>query len=114
MDDLHVRDMTSEDEVPRLLRPSWEYEPVPGKVAVDLFWNTFCQTSHIEAARVREVASEFGDGVVLREHCADDRDVLVACQMARAIFVNGREIGWGYEAPREGLRSAIGAALEAS
>lgn len=96
---------------PRLLTPRNEFEPIPGKVVVDLFWNTFCQTSDIEAQRVREVAAEFGDAVVLREYCADDRSVLLRYERARGIFVQVREIGWGHEAPREGIREAITAAL---
>jgi len=98
---------------PRLLRPRYIFEPVPGKAAVDLFWNTFCQTSDIEAQRVREVAAQFGDRVVLRESCADDRDALLRHQIPRAIFVQGQEIGWGYEAPREGIREAIAKAIAA-
>lgn len=94
-------------EPPCLLKPNYRYEPVPGKVVIDLFWHTFCQTVDIEAARVREVAAEFGDRVELRECCADDRDTLLRYQIPRAIYVNGTEIGWGYEAPREGIREAI-------
>jgi GNAT superfamily N-acetyltransferase len=99
-------------EVPRFLEPSYQFEPVPGKVAVDLFWNTFCETSDIEAQRVREVVKEFRDSVVLREYSADDRPTLLCHQTPRGIFVNGGEIGWGYEAPKEGLRDAISQALE--
>jgi GNAT superfamily N-acetyltransferase len=98
-------------ERPEFLEPSYQFEPVSGKVVVDLFWQTFCQTSDIEAARVREVAAEFGDRVVLREHCVDDRRDLMVHQIPRAIYVDGTEIGWGYEAPRDGIRAAIGRAL---
>ena len=98
-------------EPPRMLRRDYTFEPVPGKVVVDLFWHTFCLTSDQEAARVREVAAEFGDAVVLREYCADDRDTFLRYQIPRAIFINGSEIGWGYEAPREGVRDAINEAL---
>jgi len=97
---------------PRMLEPAYEFEPGPGKVVVDLFWHTFCETCDIEAARVREVAAEFGDEVVLREYCGDDRDTLLKHQIPRAIYVQGNEIGWGYEAPRDGIRDAIKAALE--
>jgi GNAT superfamily N-acetyltransferase len=97
---------------PRMLEPSYEFEPVPGKVVIDLFWHTFCLTCDEEAARVKEVAAEFGDSVVLREYCGDDRDILLKHQIPRAIYVNGNEIGWGYEAPRDGIRDAIRAALE--
>jgi GNAT superfamily N-acetyltransferase len=98
-------------EAPRFLQPVNQFELVPGKVVVDLFLNRFCQTSDIEAHRVREVVGEFGEGVVLREYDASDRDVLCSYQRARGIFVNGREIGWGHEAPREGIREAIAHAL---
>ena len=66
----------------------------------------------IEADRVREVAAEFGDRVVFREYCGDDRDTPLEHQIPRAIYVQGNEIGWGYEAPRDGVRAAISAALE--
>jgi len=80
-------------------------------VGVDLFWNTFCQTSDIEAHRVREVVAEFGDSVVLNEYCADDHVILSRYQTPRGIFINGKEIGWGYEAPKEGIREAVSKAL---
>ncbi|HUV29735.1 MAG TPA: hypothetical protein VMY05_01400 [Acidobacteriota bacterium] len=99
-------------EPPRLLERNYIYEPAAGRVVVDLFWTTFCGTSDIEAHRVREVAAEFGDAVVLREYCADDRATLLRYQIPRGIFVNGREIGWGHEAPREGIRKAIGDAIK--
>jgi predicted N-acetyltransferase YhbS len=100
-------------DAPSPLKPSYKFEPVPGKVVIDLFWNTFCQTSAIEAQRVREVAAEFGDSVRLNQYCADDRAVLTRHQIPRAIFIDGREIGWGYEAPRDGLREAIQRARDA-
>jgi len=101
-------------EPPRLLKPGYEYEPVEGKVVVDLFYNTFCETSDIEAHRVREVAAEFGDKVVLREYPAEDRQTLHRYQTPRGIYINGQEIFWGYEAPREGIREAITKSLEKS
>lgn len=98
---------------PRLLEPVYTFEPVLEKVVVDLFWNGFCGTSDIEAQRVREVCAEFGSRVELRESCAEDHDALLACGIPRAIYVNGREIGWGYEALRDGIRRAIQDALAA-
>lgn len=106
-----IFDLSAKPPVP--LRRHYEFEPVQGRVAVDLFWNTFCETSNIEAERVREVAAEFGDSVQLRLHCADERSTLLRYQIPRGIFVNGREIGWGYEAPRDGIRQAIREALAA-
>lgn len=98
-------------EAPHLLDPEDRFELVPGRVVVDLFWNRFCQTSNIESQRVREVAQEFGEAVVLREYDACDPGTLQRYQRARGIFVDGEEIGWGYTAPREGIREAIAKAL---
>ena len=92
---------------PHSLQPHYAFEPVDGTVVVDLFWNAFCQTSAIEAQRVREVCREFTDRVLLREFRAEDREVLLQHQIPRAIYVNGKEIGWGYEAPKDGIREAI-------
>ena len=98
-------------ESPQLLKSSYQFKPIPGKAVVDLFWNTFCPTSDIEAQRVREVAAEFGDLVVVHEYCTDERSILSRYQTPRGIFVNGKEIWWGHEAPKEGIREAISKAL---
>jgi len=97
---------------PGFLQRRYVFEPIAGKAVVDLFWNRFCQTSGIEAERVRAVCAEYGDRVVLREQNAEDRETLLQYQTPRAIYVNGEEIFWGYEAPREGIRAAIDKALE--
>jgi hypothetical protein len=90
------------------------YQPnlVPGKVVVDAFWNPICQTSLVEIMRVREVCAEYGDKLVLNEYNCGDRDVLEQYQTARALFINGEPKGWGYEAPRDGLRQVIDSALD--
>lgn len=98
-------------EFPQLLKPDYQFIPIAGKVVVDLFWNTFCQISDIEAQRVREVVAEFGELVVINEYCADERSILSRYQIPRGIFISGKEICWGYEAPKEGIREAISQAL---
>ena len=98
-------------QAPEFLESRYEFKPVPGKVVIDLFWNIFCQTSTIEAGRVREVAAEFGDDVILNEYPADDRKIFRQYQISRGIYINGKEAYWGYEAPRDGLRKAIEKAL---
>jgi len=101
----------SSAKLPEFLVSTYRFKPVKGKVVVDLFWSTFCQTVSIEAQRVREVAAEFGKTVVLHEYCTDNRPILEKYQIARGIFINGKEIGWGYEAPKEGIREAINHSL---
>ncbi|MFW9917935.1 MAG: GNAT family N-acetyltransferase [Candidatus Thorarchaeota archaeon] len=97
-------------ESPRFRKPNYRFQPVKGKVVVDLFSDPFCKP--IEAQRVRDVAAEFGDTVILNEYSADSREIFEKYQIFRAIFINGQEIGWGYNAPREGIRKAIQEALD--
>jgi GNAT superfamily N-acetyltransferase len=96
---------------PAFAERHYRFAPVDGKVVVDLFWSRSCLTTDTEAQRVREVSAEFGDAVLLREYCADDPDVRARFGIYRAILIDGQEVGWGYEAPREGLREAIRKAL---
>jgi hypothetical protein len=60
------------------------------------------------------VAGEFGDKVVLNEYPTHDHDVFMKYRKQRGIFINGKEIGWGHEAPKEGVREAIREALAES
>ena len=96
---------------PDFVERNYRFHPTAGKVTVDLFWSQSCLTTDTEAERVREVAAEFGDAVELREFCSDDPEVRSRHGIFRAIFINGEEVGWGYEAPKEGLREAIGRSI---
>jgi len=94
-------------EAPRFMERRYRFEPVERSVVIDLFWSRSCLTTDTEAQRVREVAAEYGAAVLLREYSADDPEVRARYGIYRAIFVDGRELSWGYEAPKEGLREAI-------
>ena len=104
---------TDEAVPPRFLEPRYVFEPIPDVVVVDLFWNAFCPTSAIEASRVRDVCLEFGDRVRLREFQAEQRETLLRYGLPRGIYVNGNLIGWGYEAPKDGIRDAVRTAMSA-
>jgi GNAT superfamily N-acetyltransferase len=92
---------------PAFLDRHYKFVPAEGKVVIDLFWSRSCLTTDTEAQRVREVAEEFGDSVLLREYCSDDPDIRSTYGIFRAIFVTGKEVGWGYEAPKDSLREKI-------
>ncbi|MGD2247551.1 MAG: GNAT family N-acetyltransferase [Candidatus Methanofastidiosia archaeon] len=94
-------------EEPTFFEPTYEYTPIEGSVVIDLFWNSFCLTSVTEALNVKEVAQEFKNEVVLREYNIDDREILLQYQLPHGIFINGKEIYWGYAAPKKGIRKAI-------
>lgn len=92
------------------------YQPnlVPGKVVVDAFWNPICMTSLVEIMRIREVCAEYGDRLVLNEYNCGNKGILERYQTARALFINGEPKGWGYQAPRDGLRQEIDSAMDVS
>lgn len=100
-------------EPPAFMKPHYRFRPMAGQVAVDLFWSRSCLTSDTEAQRVRDVVAEFGPAAALREFCSDDAEVRARTGISRAIFVDGEEVGWGYEAPKDGLREAIRKAMAA-
>lgn len=89
----------------------YQYRPIPGKVVIDYFWSPFCFTVCKEIINIREVASEFGDRVVLREYRTDDPISFARYGMLRALFINGQRKDWGYEAPKEELRKEIAKAF---
>ena len=98
-------------EPPTMHRLNYEPKLVPGKVVFDAFWNPICMTSIVEIHRVREVCAEYGDKVILNEFDCGNKDILEKYQTSRALFINGKPKGWGYEAPRDALRKEIDLAL---
>jgi GNAT superfamily N-acetyltransferase len=98
-------------QAPDFMERRYRFVPVEGKVAIDLFWSRSCLTTDTETQRVHEIAAEFGDAVALREYCSDDPAIRARYGIYRAIFIDGQEVGWGYEAPKEGLREAIRKAM---
>ncbi|UCG42722.1 MAG: GNAT family N-acetyltransferase [candidate division WOR-3 bacterium] len=92
---------------PKAIKRRFKFEPVKGKVVIDLFHNTLCRPSVVEAIRVRDLAERFGTKVLLREHSADERKALVQHGIPRAIFINGREVSWGHAAPDDALAQEI-------
>ena len=97
---------------PKLLSRRYQCGRDEKKVVVDLYYNTACLTSDVEAERVRKVVDEYGDRVTLNEYNSCEREILLRYETPRGIFVDGEEIFWGYEAPKEGVREAIDKALK--
>ena len=98
-------------EPPHFREEKYKFKPEKGKVIVDLFWNRFCLTSDVEAQRVREVVSEFGNDVILNEFSAVDQSILQQYGLSRRIYVNGNMMEIGPEIEKSILRKAIEDAL---
>ncbi|MFW9945369.1 MAG: GNAT family N-acetyltransferase [Candidatus Odinarchaeota archaeon] len=98
-------------EPPHFREEKYKFKPEKGKVIVDLFWNRFCLTSDVEAQRVREVVSEFGNNVILNEFSAVNQSILQQYGLSRRIYVNGNMMEIGPEIEKSILRKAIEDAL---
>lgn len=96
---------------PQFRKEKYIFKPIKGKVIIDLFWNTFCQTSDVEAQRVREVVAEFGNKIVLNEFSADDPEILQRFGISRKIFINGKMVKLEAEIEKDKLRQEIKNAL---
>lgn len=94
-------------ETPQFREEHYIFKPIEGKVVIDLFWNRFCQTSDVEAERVREIALEFGEKVVLNEFTATDQETIRQYGIERRIYVNGSKIEVGPEIEKFRLREII-------
>ena len=94
-------------EPPQFREENYKFKHIKGKIVIDLFWNRFCLTSDVEAQRVREVALEFGNDVILNEFSAVDQKVLQQYGISRRIYVNGKMIEVGPEIEKNTLREAI-------
>lgn len=94
-------------EPPQFREVNYKFQPIKGKVVVDLFWNTFCLTSDVEAQRVRDGVSEYKGKVVLNEFSADNLSNLQHYGLSRRIYVNGKLVEVGPEIEKEKLRQEI-------
>jgi GNAT superfamily N-acetyltransferase len=94
-------------ESPQFRDENYNFKPIKDKIVIDLFWNRFCLTSDVEAQRVRDVASEFGNIVILNEFSAVDQNILQQYGISRRIYVNGKMIEVGPEIEKSKLREAI-------
>lgn len=61
------------------MEPNHRYVPVESKIVVNLFSSDVCQTSNLEAERVRTVCGEFG-APPSNEYCAEDRNAMLCHQ----------------------------------
>ena len=106
------KQFTNDVEPPHFPEEHYVFKPIKNKVVIDLFWNTFCLTSDVEAERVREVISEFGENVILNEYSATDQKVYRQYGIERRIYVNGSRVELGAEIEKNTLRELIKTELE--
>ncbi|MHA2392190.1 MAG: hypothetical protein ACXAEX_09465 [Promethearchaeota archaeon] len=105
------KQLEQDAEPPQFREEHYNFKPIDGIVVIDLFWNIFCQTSDVEAERVREIALEFGEKVVLNEFSGTDQETIRQYGIERRIYVNGKKVEVGPEIEKKRLREVIQNAL---
>lgn len=98
--------------LPQFIEKNYSFKEIKNRVVIDLFYNTFCQTSAIEAERVRSVIKEFGNKLILNEYPADNRIICTRYGISRAIYINGRLLELKAEIDKDILRKHIVAAID--
>ena len=93
MASLQIRDMTAPDE---------RFVASCTHVGETEEWDASCQRRIPWLREMREQGMRI----------ADDPTVRARYGIYRAIYIDGREVGWGYGAPRDGLRQALREAIE--
>jgi GNAT superfamily N-acetyltransferase len=101
------KQFNQDTEPPHFREEHYIFKPIKNKVVIDLFWNRFCLTSDVEAQRVREIALEFRDDVILNDFSTIDQKILQQYGIERRIYVNGVMIEVGPEVEKTRLREVI-------
>jgi GNAT superfamily N-acetyltransferase len=106
---------------PRWVGRKPEMESVPGRacaepsrsIVVDVYHTDRCPIHWRNTALVREVAQEFDDQVLWREHWTDEREDMLYYGTAYGVYVNGNLVAAGPPVSREKVQQAMLEALEA-
>lgn len=99
------------------LEEKYKYEPVQGKVVVDVFWSSICPiVGPFTLFNVREVCKEFDDKMIVNDICIDDREVLVKYGIKQwsKVFFNGKPAEFWGPPEKEEIKEALRKALEES
>lgn len=104
-------------ELPEPIRyeSKYQFRPVVGKVVVDTFWSSICRALPHALLNLREVCSEAGEGVVLKEFCVDEREDLERYGIDDVTYFNGGLPHHSYQLfDKETIRDLLNKAKEAS
>ena len=98
-------------ERPSFLKSKYKPQLLPGKVVVDAFWNAKCPMGLVVMHRLREACAEFGDQVVLKEICTNERKVIDQYGLSSGIYFNGESRFWAPPSKNE-IRAELKKALD--
>lgn len=92
--------------------PAWRKQlrkpqPGNGKLRISIFNHGWCAVQNLAAERIRRIATEFPDQIILDEYDTRDRAVMDSWGLSDAIFLNDRQIVTGPPPSYEKLRKLV-------
>lgn len=79
----------------------------PGVVSIAAFKNGWCPAQNLTYERARRAAAEFGDKVVFESIDTSDRPTMLEWGISDAVFIDGRQVGFGPPLGYEKFRKLI-------
>jgi len=103
-----------EVENPQWLKLLHKQKPVKGKLVIDIFHTDRCPFDWQNAQRVKKVAREFGDSIVVTDFDANKRENILKYGTQGAIIVNNEYLGAGPPLSEEEIRKVFKEKLKAT
>lgn len=80
---------------PRFMKLKKKPGKKPGVVSIAAFKNGWCPAQNLTYERARRAAAGFGDKVVFESIDTSDRPTMLEWGVADAVFIDGRQVGFG-------------------
>jgi len=94
-------------EAPCWIEKKLSFNPIEGKLLIDIYHNDRCPIHWRNTQLVKEIAEEFDPTVEVRVHSTDDRAEMQRHGTAYTIYLNGKLIAAGPLADRAKIRDKI-------
>ncbi|MBN2350357.1 MAG: GNAT family N-acetyltransferase [Bacteroidales bacterium] len=82
-------------------------ELTPGKVTISLFINGWCNAFNIVAERVKKIARELGDDVIIREYDTFEKNSMKILGKSDELFIDTKKINTGPPPSYEKLKKIV-------
>ncbi|MCB0804899.1 MAG: GNAT family N-acetyltransferase [Bacteroidales bacterium] len=92
---------------PKWIKQKKKPQQEEGKVKITCISNGWCPAMNLANIRVREVAEEFGDNVVVEEINTLDRDTFDEWGVSDILYIDGQKVNTGPPPTKEKLRKQI-------
>jgi GNAT superfamily N-acetyltransferase len=98
-------------ESPKFVKQKYDYKPKPisGKIVVEIFWSGVCPHNLLSVELLKDVLSEFGNKVLIKEVATNDLplDAIKKYGYGYGVYINGKPNFWILGASRDEIHREI-------